>query len=287
MVALAENATLFSPALADWRGRRWSDLALWAASLIFVLFGTGALVLIVLFIAAEALPVLKQPGGLRGLLFGLPWEPLADPPSYGILHAWLSSLMVTALALLLAVPVALGVAIFTSEIAPPMLRGLLQPCMELLAGIPSVVYGFFGYVTLIPLFENSFGLSAGECILAAGLILAVMVLPFVAGTATEALRGVSGNLRRQRHGRAAIAHGSRPAHHGVDPDRTGRSRGGFGQIPCPDGGGPDPHGHHGRHQPGRTGLETQDVAPPCLKSRSARRRPWLAWVIASPPCWSG
>jgi ABC-type phosphate transport system permease subunit len=145
------------------------------------------------------MPVLKQVGGLKGLLFGLPWAPLADPPSYGILHAWLSTLMVTALALLLAVPVALGVAIFTSEVAPPPLRGLLQPCMELLAGIPSVVYGFFGYVTLIPLFENSFGLAAGECILAAGLILAVMVLPFVASTATEALRGVSGNLRESAY----------------------------------------------------------------------------------------
>jgi len=199
MAVLAGNATLFAPALAAWQGQRWGDLTLWAASLIFVLIGTGALLLIVLFIAAEAVPALKQPGGLEGLLFVLPWEPLADPPSYGILHAWLSSLMVTALALLLAVPVALGVAIFSSEIAPPLMRGLLQPCMELLAGIPSVVYGFFGYVTLIPLFENSFGLAAGECILVAGLILAVMVLPFVASTATEALRGVPGNLRESAY----------------------------------------------------------------------------------------
>ena len=203
MVAMAARAvsvdTLFSPAQVAWRGRRWSDLALWAASLSFVLLGAGALLLIVLFVAAEALPALQQAGGLKGLLFDLPWEPLADPPSYGILHAWLSSLMVTAIALLLAVPVALGVAIFASEIAPPLLRGLLQPCMELLAGIPSVVYGFFGYVTLIPLFENSLGLAAGECILAAGMILAVMVLPFVASTATEALRSVPGNLRESAY----------------------------------------------------------------------------------------
>jgi phosphate ABC transporter permease protein PstC len=203
MVAMAVPAgnttTLFSPALVAWRGRRWSDLALWAVSLGFILLGTGALLLIVLYVAAEALPALKQAGGLKGLLFDLPWAPLAEPPSYGILHAWLSSLMVTALSLLLAVPVALGVAIFTSEIAPPFMRGLLQPCMELLAGIPSVVYGFFGYVTLIPLLENSFGLATGECILAAGLILAVMVLPFIASTATEALRGVPGNLRESAY----------------------------------------------------------------------------------------
>jgi phosphate ABC transporter permease protein PstC len=103
--------------------------------------------------------------------------------------------MVTAIALALAVPAALGVAVFAAEIAPPFIRNLLQPCLELLAGIPSVVYGFFGAVTLVPWFEAHFEMATGESILVAALILAVMVLPFVASTSAEALRSVPPALR--------------------------------------------------------------------------------------------
>jgi phosphate ABC transporter permease protein PstC len=104
-------------------------------------------------------------------------------------------LLVTVIALALAVPAALGVAVFAAEIAPVPVREVLQPCLELLAGLPSVVYGFIGYVTLVPWFEARFGMATGESILVAALILAVMVLPFVASTAAEALRSVPGALR--------------------------------------------------------------------------------------------
>jgi phosphate transport system permease protein len=168
---------------------------MWAASFAAALLGAATLLFIVLFVMAEASPVLQHDGGLGGFLFGLPWEPFADPPSYGILHAWLSTLLVTGIALALAVPVALGVAVFAAEIAPSTMRTLLQPFLELLAGIPSVVYGFFGYVTLVPWFETRFGMVTGESVLVAALILAVMVLPYVASTAAEAFRRVPGGLR--------------------------------------------------------------------------------------------
>ena len=168
---------------------------MWTGSFVAALLGAGTLFFIVLFVVAEATPVLQQEGGLRGLLYGLPWEPFADPPAYGILHAWLSTLLVTGIALALAVPVALGVAVFAAEIAPPVMRTILQPFLELLAGIPSVVYGFFGYVTLVPWFETRFGMATGESVLVAALILAVMVLPYVASTAAEAFRRVPGALR--------------------------------------------------------------------------------------------
>jgi phosphate ABC transporter permease protein PstC len=110
-----------------------------------------------------------------------------------------STMMVTALALALAVPVGFGIGLFASEVAPPWLRSVLQPCLELLAGIPSVVYGFFGYVTLVAWFEHHGGMATGESLLVAGLILAVMVLPFIAGVSTESFAAVPRLLKESAH----------------------------------------------------------------------------------------
>jgi phosphate ABC transporter permease protein PstC len=129
------------------------------------------------------------------LLIADPWEPLSQPARLGVRHAWISTLAVTFIALALAVPFGFGIGIFIAEIAPPPVRKMLQPCLQLLAGVPSVVYGFFGYVTLVPWFEGTFEMATGESLLAAGVILAVMVLPFVASTSAEALRAVPGDVK--------------------------------------------------------------------------------------------
>ncbi len=96
--------------------------------------------------------------------------------------------MVTGVSLIIAVPLGFGIGLFAAEAAPAAMRRLLQPLLELLAGIPSVVYGFFGYVTLVKWFEVWFSRPTGESLLAAGIILAVMVLPFIASTSAEAFR---------------------------------------------------------------------------------------------------
>ena len=124
-----------------------------------------------------------------------PWAPLATPPSYGIAHAVLSTLIVAGLSLVLAVPLGFGIGLFTAEIAPHPVQQIIQPALEMLAGIPSVVYGFFGYVTLVKGFEVWFEMPTGECLLIAGIILAVMILPFIASTAAESFRAVSGELK--------------------------------------------------------------------------------------------
>jgi len=124
-----------------------------------------------------------------------PWAPLATPPSYGIGHAVLSTLMVAGLSLVLAVPLGFGIGLFTAEIAPQPVQQIMQPALEVLAGIPSVVYGFFGYVTLVKSFERWFEMPTGECLFVAGIILAVMILPFIASTAAETFRSVSGELK--------------------------------------------------------------------------------------------
>jgi len=179
-----------------------SERLTWLFCLVSLLAGGATLILVAVFILREAAPTLFADGGLMALLFTDPWVPLAEPPLLGIGHAWISTLMITAISLGVAVPFGYGIGLFISDVAPTAVRSALQPCLDVLAGIPSVVYGFFGYVTLVPWFENHFAMATGESILAAGLILAVMVLPFIASTSAEAFRAIPGDLRE-----AALAQG--------------------------------------------------------------------------------
>ncbi len=165
------------------------------AALALVILVLAALLLLIL---REALPALSTSFSDHGILLG-DWAPLADPPRLGLGHAILSTLMVTALALLLAVPIGFGIGLFTSEIAPAWLRSVMEPSLELLAGIPSVVYGFFGYVTLVGWFERYGGMATGESLLVAALVLAIMVLPFIAGTAAEAFAAVPRVLKESAY----------------------------------------------------------------------------------------
>jgi phosphate transport system permease protein len=163
--------------------------------LVLLIVGVSTLLLALVMVAREAYPALFAGSGLWGLLIADPWEPLSQPARLGLRHAWLSTLAVTAIALVFAVPLGFGIGIFIAEIAPATIKKTLQPCLELLAGIPSVVYGFFGYVTLVPWFESTFEMATGESLFAAGLILAVMVLPFVASTSAEALGAVPSDIK--------------------------------------------------------------------------------------------
>jgi len=157
--------------------------------------GMVFLLLMISFIVRESsLGVAFKPDLVK-YLFHAEWSPLSSPPSFGIYHALLSTLYVSGICLFIAIPLGIGIGLFLSEIAPPGVRLALQPALELLAGIPAVVYGFFGYVVLVKNFENWFEMPTGECVLVAGLILALMVLPFIASTAAEAFRSVSREVR--------------------------------------------------------------------------------------------
>jgi phosphate transport system permease protein len=184
------------------RGNR-ADILLrfvcWAA-LASVALTLGALVLI---ICHEAWPAVSNPEKLWALLFAQDWAPLLDPPLLGIRHAILSTLMVTALSLALAVPLGFAIGLFVAELAPGWIRALLQPCFELLAGIPSVVYGFFGYVTLVAWFERYGDMATGESLFVASVVLAVMVLPFIASVSGEAFSAVPATLREAAYSTGA------------------------------------------------------------------------------------
>lgn len=166
----------------------WSCLAMLA-------IGIGTTFFISLYVVHEAYPVLAERGGLTGFLFIDPWAPLASPPTFGIVHAWVSTIAITTLCLALAMPFGFGIGVFVAEVAPTAVKAALRPFIDLLAGIPSVVYGFFGYVTIIPWFESHFGMVTGESILAAAMVLAVMVLPYIASTSAEAFSAVPRELK--------------------------------------------------------------------------------------------
>jgi phosphate transport system permease protein len=127
---------------------------------------------------------------------GTEWMPTITPaPQFGTLPLILGTLWVSIFAILIALPPGLGVAIYMSELAGERTRKLLKPTIELLAGIPSVVYGFFGLVALVPLIQNTLHLPVGETALAGSLILAIMALPTIITIAEDAMRSTPKSMR--------------------------------------------------------------------------------------------
>ena len=124
-------------------------------------------------------------------LLGKEWYPTAQPaPLFGVLPLILGTLWVSLAAILFALPFGLAAAIYMAELADNRIRKILKPVIELLAGIPSVVYGFFGLVVIVPLIRETFGLAVGETALAGAVILAIMALPTIITVAEDAIRTV-------------------------------------------------------------------------------------------------
>jgi len=163
------------------RGMRYLLLGSALVSILIV-FAIG------LFTLREALPAIQQIG-LERLLTGTVWRP--GRGEFGLLAMIAGSICVTGGAILLGVPFSLGGAVFLAEIAPPRVRALVRPAVELLAGIPSVVYGLFGMVVLVPLVQKiPVPYNTGYGLLSASVVLAVMILPTVTNIAEDAIRAV-------------------------------------------------------------------------------------------------
>ncbi len=123
------------------------------------------------------------------VFFGKEWYPTATPSAqFGLMPLILGTLWVSIAAILLALPLGMAVAIYMAEIANTKTRALLKPLIELLAGIPSVVYGFFGLVVIVPLIQQVFNLPVGETALAGSIVLAIMALPTIITVSEDALR---------------------------------------------------------------------------------------------------
>lgn len=162
--------------------------------LIFLLCGivaVGFVLCISVYLVISGLPAIREIG-LTKFLFGKVWAPTnaTTGPQFGILPFILTSVYGTAGALLLGVPVGLMTAIFLAKAAPPRLAAVIRTAVQLLAGIPSVVYGLVGMIVLVPAIRRAFGLGSGACLLAAILVLTVMVLPSIINVAETALQAV-------------------------------------------------------------------------------------------------
>ncbi len=146
-----------------------------------------AVALICVFLFANGVPAMTEIG-VFDFLLGQTWRPGND--IYGIFPMILGSIYVTAGAIVVGVPIGLLTAIFMARFCPAKLYGILKPAVELLAGIPSVVYGFFGMVVIIPLVRQIFHLSTGDVMLTACLLLGIMILPTIITTSEAAIRAV-------------------------------------------------------------------------------------------------
>lgn len=159
---------------------------------------------ITLYLFAKGLPALHDVG-VGELLFGTVWKPTAAEPSFGIAYIILSSIVGTAASVLLGVPVGLLTAVFLTEVSGKTLAKAVQPAVELLAAIPSVIYGLLGMMLLNPLLyklekalfagSSTHRYTGGADLLAAVIVLAIMILPTVISVSASAIRAVPGSLR--------------------------------------------------------------------------------------------
>ena len=147
----------------------------------------AVLAFVIYFIVREALPIFEEVG-LGELVLGRQWMPIdfTGVTSFGIFNFLAATIYVSVVGMALALLVGLGAALYLSCQASDRVRGYLYPVIDLLAGIPSVIYGFIGLVTLVRLFMRA-GVSTGSCVLAAGVLLAVMLLPFLVASCSETM----------------------------------------------------------------------------------------------------
>lgn len=175
----------------EWTGRIYTSICV--VFLIVVMFS------IVYFVASKGLSTFFQDGvSLREFLTGKTWNPTGEPAAYGALPFITGSFITTLLAALIASPLSLCAALFMTEIVPGKGKKILQPAIELLSGIPSVVYGFIGLSVIVPLLRSMFG-GAGVGIAAGCLVLSVMILPTVTSIMADALSALPKGLRESSY----------------------------------------------------------------------------------------
>ena len=177
------------------------------AKVIFLICAAVAIVAVLsitVYMFAKGTPALAKVGVID-LLFGTVWQPTAATPSYGILYIILTSIAGTAVAILIGVPIGILTAVFITEISNKKLAAIVQPAVELLAAIPSVIYGLLGLMVLNPLMyrlekqvfagSTTHQFTGGSNLLSAIIVLAIMILPTVINISVSSIRAVPGHLK--------------------------------------------------------------------------------------------
>ncbi len=174
------------------RKNEWQERSMKFIFMLASLMSVFAVILICLFLFANGIPAMKKIG-LINFLFGKEWSPSDTPPAFGILPMIFGSLYVTAGAILIGVPIGIFSAVFLAKACPKSLYKILKLAVDLLAGVPSVVYGFFGMVTIVPFIRNFIG-GDGNSILSASILLGIMILPTIIGLTESAIRAVPNEI---------------------------------------------------------------------------------------------
>lgn len=172
-------------------GQKPLEIVMHGLFLLCGILAVGFVLVISVYLIVSGVPAIRQIG-LWNFLTGKIWEPTATTrdPSFGILPFILTSMYGTAGAILIGVPVGLFTALFLAKVAPPKVAKVIHRAVELLAGIPSVVYGLVGMIVLVPAIQKTFRLSSGACLLAAIVVLAVMILPSIVNVSETAVNAV-------------------------------------------------------------------------------------------------
>ena len=161
-------------------------------NLVFFVCGFIAIVFVLfisVYLIISGIPAIREIG-LIDFLFGTEWASTAAEPKFGILPFILTSIYGTAGAIVLGVPVGFMTAVFLAKVAPPRLAAVVRPAVDLLAGIPSVVYGLIGMMVLVPAVRVAFNLPDGASLFCAIIVLAIMILPSIINVSETALRAV-------------------------------------------------------------------------------------------------
>lgn len=170
------------------RLRRAKEKAMQGVFFLTAITSIAAVVLICIFLFYNGVPAMAKIG-FFDFVGGQKWAPTNVPASYGIFDMIIGSLYVTAGAIIIGVPIGILTAVFLARFCPKPLYKVLKPATELLAGIPSIVYGFFGLMVIVPFIRNNFG-GNGSSLLAASFVLGIMILPTIIGVSESALRAV-------------------------------------------------------------------------------------------------
>lgn len=165
-----------------------SLLLLAACSSIFVTLS------IVFILVTESLPFFEHVS-IREFLTGREWTPMFSDPKFGILPLVAGTFLTTSIALLVAIPMGTIAAVFLSEYMPAGAREIVKPVLELLAAVPTVVYGFFALLFVTPLLQKLYPDLAGFNVLSAGLVIGIMIIPYVSSLSEDAMRAVPSHLR--------------------------------------------------------------------------------------------
>lgn len=172
--------------------RQWQKHAEKVIHLIFLLLGlitVGCVLLITVYLIISGIPAIREIG-LFNFLFGKEWASTAAEPKYGILPFILTSVYGTAGAILIGVPIGFFTAVYLSKVANKKVRAVIEAAVNLLAGIPSVVYGLVGMLVLVPAIREIFDVPDGASLLAAIIVLAIMILPNIIKVSITALDAV-------------------------------------------------------------------------------------------------